>query len=208
MTPAEIVAEFRKKYEGTYVFVQTPDSKEESLFHMDRVTAGGDGHGMMQLSSEEFGKIRLNMATAHTIRFAFPKCGTFQNGSNAYLFRREPRRQWQRGLCSGNGAIIDVSSAVIEGHSRTAQMPFDFTNVAAAFAGITYPFKAAVTMLASGKYRSVALAGGFALMLSPLKTAASLLVYGGNAIALLDKDGAIIRVLEIAFDRQIKEVVA
>lgn len=208
MTPAEIVAEFRKKYENTYVFVQMPDSKEESLFFMDRVEAGGDGHGVMKLSSEEFGKIRLNMATAHTIKFAFPKCGTFQNGSDAYLFNREPRRQWQRGLCQGNGTVCSVPTAVIEGRTRTGGESFSFQMVAAAFAGVHYEFGKAIKMLQSGKYRSVALRDGFAVMLSPIPSASYVLTYGGDAIALLDKTGVVIRHLEITFERQIKEMVA
>lgn len=208
MTPAEIVAEFRKKYENTYVFVQMPDSKEESLFYMDRVEAGGEGHGVMKLSSEEFGKIRLNMATAHTIKFAFPKCGTFQHGTDAYLFQRDPRRQWQRGLCQGNGSITAVHLLMQDGYARGHAQAFDFSTVASAFAGITYPFKQAMALLASGVYRSVAINGDYAIMLSPVKTATYVLTYGGDAIALLDKAGTVIRVLEMAFERQIKEMVA
>lgn len=205
MTPVEIVNEFKRKYESTYLFVQMPDNPESNLFFLNRVTANSDGGGVMQLHSEEFGKIALNINTAHSIKFTWPKVGVFQNGKDACLFLREPRRQWQRGVCSGNSSIIPVWS-IIEATGSTNQGMFDFTSVANAHAAKTYNYHEAVKMLASGKYRSVALANGFSLCLSVSEAYEYLLLYWTSVVAGVKGDK--LTVLESSLETSIAKVTA
>lgn len=202
MTPAEIIAEFRKKYEGCYMHVQFPDKEEDNLFYLASVTQSrGEGTGILKLESEEFGKIQLNMGTAHTLKFKFPEVGVFQSGSDAYLFRRDPRRQWRRGLCSDNATILPVWAGL-----RGANNNLTFITVNDAFKGTTFSFAAALRMLATGKFRSVAMADGFSLCLSMTVDAEYYVMFRTMPIAKLNK-GAL-SILEIAFEPQLKRMMA
>lgn len=201
MTPAEIIAEFRKKYEGCYIHVQMPDSTEDSLFYLASVTqTRGEPTGVLRLESEEFGKIQLNMGTTHTLKFKFPEVGTFQSGADAYFFRRNPVRQWRRGLCSDNAMILPVWGSL-----RSAGGMMGFTTVNDAFKGEYFTYAKATSMLESGKYRSVALANGFALVLSMTLDCQYYLMYRTLPIAKVNK-GAL-TVMESSFETQLKQII-
>lgn len=202
MTPAEIIAEFRKKYEGCYMHVQMPDSTEENLFYLATVQQQrGETTSVLKLESEEFGKIQLNMGTAHTLKFKFPNVGTFQSGKDAFYFRRDPRRQWRRGLCTDNAVIYPVHAAIASSGNE-----MNFTRVNDAFKGVYYTYKTAIKMLAGNKYRSVALADGFAVMLSPVLDCVYLLLFRMTPIARIGADGNVMAIIENAFEPQIKQI--
>lgn len=205
MSPAEILAEFKRKYESTYVFVQMPDSKEENLFFMTQIQDQGGGVGTMVMDSEDFGRIKLNTATAHTIKFMFPSVGTFQYGSDAFVFHREPRRQWQRGLCQGNCMIEKVFSKLDPKRNTRESERLSYGLVAAAFVKAHVSFREAVRMLGTGRFRSVALADGFSLVLSPTTTSDALLLHWTSAVATV-KDGVVQSILEPSFEQQVRRV--
>lgn len=205
VTPAEIIQEFRKKYENTYLHVQMPDSPEEHLFYLNEVVQlRGTNTGVLKLSSEEFGKIQLNMGTAHNLKFKFPEVGVFQFGSDAYFFRREPRRQWRRGLCADNCSVTPVWSEYMGGHLGLGGINFGMVD--SAFKGVWYPYGEAIKMLAGGKYRSVALIDGFAVALSSIKECQYVLLYRTIPIARVDVGGGIVSMIEPAFEPQIKVI--
>lgn len=205
MSPQEILGEFKRKYESTYVFVQMPDSKEENLFFLASVQDNGNGHGTMQFESEDFGKIKLNTATAHTIKFRFPNVGTFQHGADAYVFHREPRRQWQRGLCQGNCSIQNTARKIDpKGSIREAER-LNYGLVSAAFAAKNASFGGAVRKLASGRFRGVALVDGFSLVLSPTVSSDSILMHWTSPVATV-KDGVVQNILEPSFEQQIRRI--
>lgn len=205
MTPVEIIAEFRKKYEGTFLHVQMPDSCEDNLFYLASITqVRGEVNGTMKLESEEFGKIQLNMGTAHTLKFKFPRVGVYQCGADAFFFRRDPRRQWQRGLASGNCKIVPVWSSIRGSMLNLGEV--NFTNVNAAFVGTTYGYQQALSMLESGKFRSVALERDFSVCLSPCELYPYLLLYRTLPIATLNKNGSVKTILEAAFEPNIAQI--
>ncbi len=205
MSPEEIINEFKAKYEKTYVFVKLPDSEEENLFHLDRVTPDPNVTGVLSLSSEEYGKIQLNYGTAHGIKFRTPPVGVFQHGTNAMLFLRQPRRQWKRALCSSNAHIMNTMM-LVSGSRSGAE--FNFLTVAAAFKGQQYGWPTALKMIKSGKYRSVAIDRYMSIGLSPFAEADChyLLMYWQQPVAKLRADGSVLMLLEPSFDASIKEL--
>lgn len=163
MTPNEICHEFARKYEQTYVFIDIPGRDKEELFYLDQVIQTKDPNiGKFRLSSSNLGKIELNLATDHTIRFKYPEVGTFQYGKDAYLFIKVAHRQWTRGLCNRTAAIERVG-CILDGGIRN---DFDFDRVVHAFEGTKYSFKDALNLLETKKARSVALKGMFSLSLN------------------------------------------
>ncbi len=166
MTPAEILQDFRRRYEQSYVFVEFPEDNpsmcgKEGLFFVERITGNTSDTGVLHLTSDEYGKIKLNLATDHTIKFMYPPIGVFQNGKQAYYMRRLPNRQYKRGLCSENCRISPVTSRIYEA-GRGDGMPFE--TVAAAFVAHSFSFAAAMDKLNYGECRSVAMHDNFSLV--------------------------------------------
>lgn len=202
MSPNDILAEFQRKYQNSYVFVQMPDSNEDHLFFMSEVRSSKTNIGTMTLESEEFGRIQLNLGTAHSIKFKFPKVGVFQHNKNAMIFTRNPQRQWRRGLCDQNCSIYQTTNHFSNANFNT----LDYQLVSSAFKGQTYKYNIAIGMLASGKYRSVALDHGLSLMLSPNKEPGYLLLYWDQIIARVGFKGEVKVILEEVFTPQIREM--
>lgn len=203
--------DFTQRYDNTYIWVAPPDSDEESLFHIDRITADNQKIANLQLSSPDFGKIVLNMGTAHTLRFKYPPVGVFQSEVDAYIFRRKPVRQYKRGICSGNSAIYPVWGEVCrkarDNDENQAQLAYGM--VADAFDSRQYSYKDALKMLGGGKYRSVALKHNFSLMLSLANSSHYLLMYWEIPIAYMDKkNGELISMIEQSFSKTIALVKA
>lgn len=202
MTPDDILTDFRRKYEGTFVFVTMPDSDEDNLFYMEKIISSKTCTGVMALKSEEFGKILLNLGTAHTIKFKFPRVGMFQHGSHSMLFLRSARRQYQRGLSGGNCSIVNVISRICP----TLHEELSFELVQAAFKGSTYQAAEAVKMLQSGKYHSVALSNNFSLVLSPTKEKDYLMMHWQSPIARVSAELQVTHIIEPVYASQIKQV--
>ena len=200
MNQQQIIADFRRRYEGTYVFVKFPNEKED-LFHVDSIEESESTVGIINVSSDEYGKLRLNYATDHSILFKYPPVGVFQHNDQAYMFRRIPAKQYARGLCSGNSEIKQVAH-FINGSRNQINYPL----VKSAFNRASYSLAMALQMLGTGKYRSVALHRNYALMLSPTAKEGLLLTYFDCPIAWVDHKGGLLAVLEETFANQIKQV--
>jgi hypothetical protein len=142
--------------------------------------------GNFKLTSPEFGSIILNYASAHTLKFKYPPVGVFQNGSDAYLFRRFAQRQYTRALCAGNSTCVPVSYQLTGGREKTNALGFG--EVLAAYEGEKHSFKEAVQMLKSGKYRSVALYRNFSLMLNVRGADSYLLMFWETPIAYINTE--------------------
>lgn len=202
MTPEEIVNDFARRYQGTYVFVQDPNDNEESLFYMDRVEPSPTKTGVIHLSSGEVGRIRLNLGSAHTLKFIPAPVGVFQHGPMAYLCLRKPARQWRRGICPDNTTIVPTTRLL----ARNADAGFTYDLVSDAFRKQTLGIKAALEMLASKKYKSVALADNFSLSLALTNSPDYLLFFWDLPVAKVKSDGSLSLILENAFSAQIKKV--
>jgi hypothetical protein len=199
----QVLADFRRRYEGTFVFVEFPDSQKEALFKVDRIEESDSTVGIVCLSSNEYGKIRLNFATDHTIKFKYPPVGVFQNGNQAFFFRRLPAKQYSRGICQGNSDVFAVTNGLYR-YPTT----LNFTTVDNAFKAQTFGVKEALAMLKGGKHISVALRDGFALSLSLSTQKGLIMYYFDLPVAWLTEDGDISTIMEETYSDQIKQVLA
>lgn len=204
----EIMTDFRRRWEGGFVWVEAPDSGEESLFHVDRITNDRVKVGTMELSSPEYGKILLNMGTAHTLRFKYPPVGVFQNGTDSYMFRRVPAKQYKHAIYSGNSSVAAVTDDMVgrAGRNRDREN-LKFDDVLAAFRGETYTFEDALKMLSSGRYRSIALQRNWSLSLNPMGKDGYVLLYWETPVAIVGpKTGETIHIYEKSFEAVLQQV--
>lgn len=198
----DIVHDFTRRYGDTYVLVQMPGESEKNVFYVNSIVPDDEQGAVLQLSSNEYGSIKLNMATGHNIFFEYPNVGTFQHGKEAIIFRRVPARQYRRGLCSGNAAFIQPANRLWA--QRRVDWTWDVVNDA--YNAKKYSLSDAMKMLKSGKYRSVALAGGWSLSLSPTANTNYLLFYFDLPVAWINpKDGAAV-ILETQFTKEVENL--
>lgn len=162
MTPNEILRDFRTKYTNTFVWTKLPDSGKEVLCHVDAIQENRDRQAVLQLSSTEYGKLVLNFASNHELRFRFPNVGSFQYGKDSLIIRRRPpHRQYQRGLGAANHEIFACTHLMTGDVFPAAQM--DLPTMAAAFKQEKFRAREALPLLSKGKVRSVALDGSYSL---------------------------------------------
>lgn len=162
MTPNEILRDFRTKYQGCFVWAKLPNQDKEVLCTLDAVKEDRDRQAVLQLSSDEFGKIFLNFASTHELRFKFPNIGSFQYGRDSFVIvRRAPHRQYQRGFCAANHWMYNCASSIAAGIIPEAE--FTLPVVAAAFEQKKYRGFEALSLLKKGKHRSIALDGMFSM---------------------------------------------
>jgi hypothetical protein len=201
MNQEEIVQDFRRRYEGTFIFVQEPSSTEERLFHVDAVEASYSKLGTIHLNSPEVGRIRINFGSAHTLRFAPTPVGVFQHERDACICRRKPVKQYRRGLCYDNTFLSIVTSLVYK-----CDLPFHYETVSSAYERKTYTMKEALSMLSTNKYRSVALSNNYSVSLPFTKTDKYVLLFWDVAIATLYPNGTIHMILENLFAPQVNQI--
>lgn len=205
MNQQEIIQEFARRYQDSYIWVCMPDGQEESLFFVERVTYDEEKLAQLALISPEYGRIVINMATTHKLKFKYPPVGVFQSGKDAYIFRRIPAKQYKHGIYRGNSSIQPVwGQATMNPNNTRAELAFD--DVAAAYAAKTYSFNSAIALLERGKHRSVALSNNFSLCLNFTTTKGYILFYWETPIALLGMDGAVITQYEGAFSNILEDV--
>ena len=162
MTPNEILRDFRTKYQHTYVWLKAPENGKQTLCFIDAVVENRDRQAVIQLSSLEYGKLVLNFASNHEMRFRFPNSGSFQHGKDSLvILRRPPHRQYQRGLCAANHALSCCTEVFTSDTHLGVQFSLDTIN--SAFQQVKYRGAEAMAMLKTGLYRSVALGGRFSL---------------------------------------------
>jgi hypothetical protein len=201
VSPQEILRDFQRRYEGTYIFVQEPESKEENLFRVDNIQTSEDKLGVLLLSSDEVGSIRLNFGSAHTLKFVAAPVGVFQNGPDAYLCRRRPLRQWTKGICPGNTSIVPVTNVI----APLTPRPFNFALVSGAFERKTFTLKEALVLLGKEQVRSVALEQNFSLCQSVNETPDYILMFWEQPVARLDKNGTLTRLYEASFEGHVAQ---
>ena len=187
MTPNEILRDFRTKYQGTFVWLKTPETHKEILCFIDAVAENRDRQAVIQLSSNEFGKLVINFASNHTMKFRFPTIGSFQYGKDSLVVeRRAPHRQYQRGLGPANHGIYACTTSFTADVLGTHGM--DLNTVEAAFRQEKYRGVEALDMLSKGKHRSVALSGRFSLTQSLDKNDMPMLFHGTTFIGRVKSD--------------------
>jgi hypothetical protein len=204
MEIADIIRDFQRRYGESFVWVVPPNSDEESLFHVDSITPDRKNIAILSLSSPEYGKIILNYGTSHMLRFKQPPVGVYQNGPDAYIFRRSPARQWKHGICATNSSVLPVFHRIVPdtiSHQVHRFNTITFDDVLAAFQGVQYNYADAVQMLGSGKYRSVALRSNFSVCLAPDTEAKSyILLFLETPVARVDSAGKLTLLIEKQYE--------
>ena len=178
MTPNEILRDFRTKYLNTYVWTKLPDSGKEVLCHVDAIQESRDRQAVLQLSSLEYGKLVLNFASNHELRFRFPNVGSFQHGPDSLVIqRRAPHRQYQRGLGAANHTIVTCTSSLTADILPGVQMTLEVMQ--SAFKQEKFRAREALPLLSKMKVRSVALEGMYS-MSQPLDAIDQYMVFCGT----------------------------
>ena len=187
MTPNEILRDFRTKYQGTFVWLKTPETHKEILCFIDAVAENRDRQAVIQLSSNEFGKLVINFASNHTMKFRFPTVGSFQHGKDSLIVqRRAPHRQYQRGLGPANHMLYACTGNFTGDVLSGPQM--DLSTVESAFKQEKYRGVEAYEMLSKGKHRSIALGGHFSLTQSLDKNDSPMLFHDATFIGRVRAD--------------------
>lgn len=180
MTPNEILRDFRTKYLGTYAWVRLPDSGKEVLCSIDAVAENRDRQAVVQLSSNEYGKLVINFASNHEMKFRFPNVGSFQHGKDSLIVRRRaPHRQYQRGLGAANHEVFTCTAGLTGDVFPEPGVNLD--TMASAFKAEKYRARDAFAVLGKGKHRSVALDGNYSLSL-PLDERADYMLWCGMSL--------------------------
>ncbi len=204
MNQQEIIQEFARRYQDSFIWVRMPEDVEESMFYVEKVTYDEERLAVLSLTSPEFGRIVINMATTHKLKFKYPPVGVYQHGKDAYVFRRSPAKQYKHGIYAGNSLMYPVYADLIGQNHRRDNLNFE--EVAAAYKAKAYAFSAALTMLKSGKYRSVALRDNYALVLSMTASEGYTLMYWETPVAMVDTEGKVTHVYEASFNNVVEAV--
>lgn len=204
MNNAEVIADFRRRYEGTYVWLKMEGPGCETLVHVERIEGDNTKMGILHLTSQEYGELRVNFGSSdHSLKFKYPPVGVFQCDDQALIFTRRPTRQYRRGLCTDNSSLVTVSSRMI---SNTAR--WTMNEVAAAFKAERVSFDRALNQMQDKRIKSVALANEFSLCKSVTKDKEHMLLHWENPIARIDRAGKVTQVLEEVYRKDIDELVS
>ena len=178
MTPAEILRDFRTKYLHTYAWVVLPDTSREVLCYIDAVSDQRDRQAVIQLSSNEYGKLVINFASDHQMKFRFPNIGSFQHGKDALVIRRRaPHRQYQRGFGNANHEIVSATQYLTYDVLPEPTLSLDIAE--SAFKQEKSTARDAMVLLGKGRHRSVALDGWFSIC-QPIDETGLFPVFMGN----------------------------
>ena|SRR5579864_2936748 len=201
MNNQEIVADFRRRWEGTYAWLFMEQVNDETLVHIDRVEDDSDKVATLTVTSGKYGQMVLNFGSSeHELRFKYPPVGVFQFGDDVYMFRRRPARQYRRGICPDNSLLWNVTRGLVGNRAR-----FDAKEVQAAFEHKTFSEAEALKMLAKGM-KGVALSHNFAVTLPIEEGNPDYILWHWNyPVARMDKEGKITRVYEKQYTSYLAE---
>lgn len=207
MTNDEIVQDFRRRYEGTFVWLEKQESQpcEGTLVRVDAVQNSPDKLAVMVLSSREYGKMQINFdSDEYRLLFKYPPVGVFQHRDDACLFRRRAERQYTRGLCLANSVLHNTTRGVIGVIIR-----FDVDSIAAAYKKLTYAPQHGLERLRKGLARSVALPDDLSISLSMSNKNKDYIIFHWDIpIARCDEKGKITQVIEGAYSTILEKVFA
>lgn len=164
MNNSEVIADFGRRWTGTYVWMQMDrPSQKEVLVRITAVEEHPKKIATINVASAEYGNMMINFGSdTSSLKFKYPPVGVFQYKEDSAVFYRQPRRQWRRGICADNSSML-FTHRYISGRTCV----FDLDSVQAAFTHKTYGLDEALKMLNTGVARSVALKDEFSLCLCP-----------------------------------------
>lgn len=204
MNNDEIVQDFRRRYEGTFVHVVSEQKGIRVLAKMAAVKADPENLAKLDLRTAEFGTISTNLGSEeYQIRFDYPQVGVFQFRKEAIIYQRKPERQYTRGLSVANASFV-LTHSVLSGRGGVS---LDLHSVKAAFDHITLSWAEAMKGMDSKKYRSVALRNNFSVSLPFSKDKKHFVVWQGlEPVAVVTQSGLIVRMLEPVYKSLLEEI--
>jgi len=202
MDNAQVVEDFRRRWQETYVWLKMKGKGIETLVFVRQVEHDESKVGVLHLESADYGSMTINLGSSdHSLMFRYPKSGVFQHGSNACYFHRRPARQWRRGICSDNSTLSTTMRHLGgPGHNMS------INTVSAAFKHKTYPIGEALQLLDKRMARSVALENNFSIALSPTQAKEHLLLFWTDPVARVTADGKLATLYEEVMEANVNEV--
>ena len=94
----QITADFRQKYEETFIRVALKDNLPYEVFLVSKVNTGKPPS--LKLINEKWGDLTVNYDTDLDVNFEYPEIGYFLYQGQATLVFKTYQRQWKRGICS------------------------------------------------------------------------------------------------------------
>lgn len=203
MNDQEVIQDFRRRWENTFLWLYMEKTSEETLVKLTTVEDSREKVATLHLVSAKYGNFTLNFGSPdHELRFKYPPVGVFQSGMDACLFRRRPIRQYRRGICTDNSTLVNVTRNCVGTLVR-----LDFPTIVDAFGHHTYSLADACRLLGDGKCRSVALDHNFSVSLSLTTTSYDyILWHWDHPVAYLEKDGKVKLIMEKNYASWINEI--
>jgi len=201
MSNEEIIADFRRRYEGTFVQLCAEQKGIKVIGKMKKIRPDAERLATLEIETTEFGTLQMNMGSEeYQIKFAFPPAGVFQYRTDAFIFERRAEKQYQRGLSSSNSQLRSVTAPVI-GNIAV----FTVETVKAAFEHKQFPLHAAMAAFKAGTARSVALNNNFAISL-PFSGTSHCLWHRQMLVGTVDGNGRLSKMFEPAFEKAVMEL--
>lgn len=200
---AQLTADLKQRYEGTYVFVSFPAEKKEDLFYVEKIESTRK-EPIIRLRNNEIGQISLNYDTGQELSFRFPEIGySLFEGKVALYYRRLSARRWKRGVSADNSQIVSpynfIAPLRTSVHEKT---------VRAAFEGKTLTWVNALIALGTNGALSIPLTRHLVLGLSPTRAIAGyVLWFDMKPIGTAAVDGSRILVREEPFRQEVLDYV-
>ena len=202
MNNSEVIQDFRRRWEGTFVWLHMEEKDKECLVKIREVEESASKSGVLHLDSAEYGAITINMGSeGHSIKFKYPPVGVFQFKKDAVVFRRKPTRQYRRGICSDNSVLENTTRRICGQH-----VGWDIKAIEAAFDHKIYTVKEALAVLETGKVRSVALDNNYSLALSMFKAPDHVLFHWQLPVARVSSAGRVTNIYEAAYMDQLTKI--
>lgn len=201
MNTEQVLQDFRRRYEGTFVHVEIQKEQKEVLARVREITNNQSKIGTLILETLDYGALQLNMGSeGHALKFKYPPVGVFQNGKIACVFYRIPSRQYARGLCVHNSRIQNVGRLL--GASNPS---YNFVTLENAFQHKQFSVNEALPQLKKD-CRSVALADNLSIMLSPIVESENyLILHYTQPIAACSPGGHIRKVYEKVYKELLRK---
>lgn len=206
MNNEEVVNDFRRRYEGTFVKVLAADKGINIVGNIRRVRSDPERFATIEILTKEYGTVHTNMGSEeYQLRFDFPKVGVFHADSvhGPLIFYRRAEKQYTRGVGGGNSVLMSPVRAY-----ASIAPGLGLVNVAESFNHKVYEFREAVRMLKAQGVWGVALQDDFSIV-QPMSTAKPYYVifHWQQIIATVDDKGNIMRLHEQAFEKILNEVI-
>lgn len=198
----QISEDFRQKYEDTYVFVKYSPTKPKDLFYVSAVRhTSATTPPQLTLVNKRVGEISLTYTTECDVEFTWPNPGYFwHDGKYAVLFSRTSARQYRRGICRSNCAMVFPYAE----YGLFLRIPVDETTINEAFTPVFVPLEDAENFIKTGQAISVPLSASLALGASPANdTKGNILWCFGKPIGIYS--GAKLHLLENQFRQEVED---